>query len=469
MRPLPDAPALPDLVRALPDGLSLVLLDSAAPPGRHHVLALGTLAALRQARGRVTWGPPEAPRTLRAQGPAALDLALEALRALPVAGDPAPDAPGVDGLLGYAGYETLHDLVPEVPRPAVDPGVPDQWWMFPRAVLVQPVDGPVTAVVHGLGADPVAARADAEAAWPRLLALLERPVPAVEVPHAPSVDLGQAGLTPVTPPDAYLAQVAAIRDAIASGRVFEVCLTQRLDLAQRPDPVALHAHLRTSNPAPFAALVRAPGLALVSTSPETFLRADASGTVETRPIKGTRPRGATPAADAALAADLAGHAKDRAELAMIVDLARNDLGRVCRFGSVEVVHEGEVEAHPVTHQRVATVRGQLRAGTTVGTLLAATFPGGSMTGAPKIEAMRVIRELEPVPRGAYAGAMGWIGLDGALDLAMVIRTVVLGTEGASLHVGGAVVTESVPEEELAEAYAKAAGIARALAALQEAP
>jgi len=227
--------------------------------------------------------------------------------------------------------------------------------------------------------------------------------------------------------------------------------------------VALAAALRARAPAPQGALIAsADGEgALVSNSPERFLAVAPDGTVETRPIKGTRPRGDTPDADRAAAEALRASAKDRAEHVMIVDLERNDLGRVCRTGSVEVASLARVVALPTVFHLISTVRGRLRANVGLTALLEATFPGGSITGAPKRRAMQIIDELEPAPRGPYTGATGWLGAAGDLDLAIAIRTAAVRAGRLSLSVGGGVVADSAPEGELAETDVKA----RAFAAL----
>ncbi|MCW5836146.1 MAG: aminodeoxychorismate synthase component I, partial [Labilithrix sp.] len=263
----------------------------------------------------------------------------------------------------------------------------------------------------------------------------------------------------------YVARVARAKRHIDAGDAFEICLTNalRAPLARR-HAWALFDELRRSNPAPFAALLDLPEGAVVSSSPERFLSLDARGIAESRPIKGTRPRGATPADDARLARELATAEKDRAENAMIVDLVRNDLGRVCRFGTVEAPELFVVEPYATVHQLVSTVRGELDAGKGAIDLLRACFPPGSMTGAPKIEAMRILERLEPVERGVYSGALGWIDLGGAMDLSVVIRTVVLEDDVARFSVGGAIVADSDPADEHEETEHKAFALVRALEA-----
>jgi para-aminobenzoate synthetase component 1 len=261
----------------------------------------------------------------------------------------------------------------------------------------------------------------------------------------------------------YRARVERVLDHIARGDVYEVNYTQRLE-GNCASALDLYARLRESAPVPYNLYLDAGGWQLVGATPETFLRVTADGRCETRPIKGTRPRDDDPIADAALAADLATHPKDRAENVMIVDLARNDLSRVCVPGTVRVPSLCAVESHPTVHQLVSTVTGRLAPGRDALDLVAAAFPPGSMTGAPKIRAMQLIEQLEPVRRGPYAGAFGWLAPDGSCDLAVVIRTAVVTRGRAYLHVGGAIVADSSPADEYEESLIKARTVAQALGA-----
>ena len=265
----------------------------------------------------------------------------------------------------------------------------------------------------------------------------------------------------------------AIRDRIAGGEIYQANLTRRLATRFDRDPWPLYRRLRTGDPSLFSAYLDlgggAPGhasalgsaparpRAILSASPEPFLSVTRDGRVSTDPIKGTRPRGRTPGEDRALARELLTSAKDRAENVMIVDVLRNDLGRVCRPGTVRVPRLCRLERTAAVQHLVSTVTGRLTAGQDAFDLLRASFPGGSITGAPKIRAMEILRGLEPTRRGPYTGALGWIGPDGAMATSILIRTLVADGTQLSLHVGGGITWGSDPRAEWDETVAKASG------------
>lgn len=259
----------------------------------------------------------------------------------------------------------------------------------------------------------------------------------------------------------YLQAIARIKDYIAAGDVYQVNLTQRFDVPLACHPYVLFQKLRQRSPAPFACYVNGGELQVVSSSPERFLRV-ANGRVETRPIKGTRPRGKTPEVDERLRAELAASVKDRAELLMIVDLERNDLGRVCTPGSIRVDELYKVETHPTVHHLVANVSGQLRADVDAVDCIRAALPGGSITGAPKIRSMQIVDELERTRRGVYTGAVGYLGFDGGCDLNIAIRTIICAHGRAYYHVGGGIVWDSDPEAEFQETLDKGTAMRAAL-------
>jgi para-aminobenzoate synthetase component I len=259
----------------------------------------------------------------------------------------------------------------------------------------------------------------------------------------------------------YLDKVVRSVEYIKAGDIFEVNLSQRFSCGYQNRPGVLYETLARSNPAGYAGLIQNEGQAVVSASPELFLSKRGKRIV-TRPIKGTVARGRNEEEDRRNRAWLEQSEKDIAELNMIIDLERNDLGRVCEYGTVEVLAEREIEAHPTVYHAVATVAGQLRDEVSVADILRATFPGGSITGAPKIRAMEIIDELEPTARSVYTGSMGWIGVNGDMDLNIAIRTVILERQRAYVQAGGAVVADSEPQTEYEETLAKAAALVKAL-------
>ncbi len=252
----------------------------------------------------------------------------------------------------------------------------------------------------------------------------------------------------------YLAAIAAAQEAIAAGEIYQVNLSQRL-VADWGQPVwPLYAALRRQTPVPYGAYLDLGDRQVLSASPERFVRLDGRQ-VQTRPIKGTRPRLGDPAADRAAGAALCASAKDRAENLMIVDLLRNDLGKVCRVGSIRVPDLFRLEAHPGVWHLVSTIEGELEDGLDALDLLRAVFPGGSVTGCPKLRAMEIIERLEPRRRGVYCGAIGYISFTGAMDASIAIRTLVHAGGSLALRVGGAITADSVPEDEYDETLAKA--------------
>ncbi len=281
----------------------------------------------------------------------------------------------------------------------------------------------------------------------------------IETPQFPVDSL--PGVTSNFSRDQYRQTVSRAIEYTHAGDCFQVNIAQRLLAPARIAPLDLYEKLRVRNPAPFAGYFDLGDHAIISASPERFLRVD-QGEVETRPIKGTRPRGQTPDDDQRLAYELTHSGKDRAENVMIVDLLRNDLGRVCAYGSVRVEALCRLESHPFVHHLVSDVRGRLRSGLGPTDLLRASFPGGSVTGAPKIRAMEIIAELERTARGPYCGSLGYLGFDGGMDTNLLIRTFVLGKGWLHFSVGGGIVADSTPDKEYAETWHKAEGLLRAL-------
>ena len=297
-----------------------------------------------------------------------------------------------------------------------------------------------------------------------------------EAGHEDLLDVLEADLAVVSPipplaapigwdedaPQQFLDGVARIHEHLYAGDIFQVNLSRawRARYAQPPVPASLYAVLRQANPAPFAGLLQQPGWAVASSSPERLVEVR-GGVAQTRPIAGTRPR--LPGDDElARIRELSAHPKERAEHVMLIDLERNDLGRVCMPGSVEVDELMVVESYAHVHHIVSNVRGRLRADVTPGEVIAATFPGGTITGCPKVRCMEIIAALEDAPRGAYTGALGYLDRNGELDLNILIRTLTLAGDEVSLRAGAGIVADSVAANELDETRAKARGLLRAL-------
>lgn len=260
----------------------------------------------------------------------------------------------------------------------------------------------------------------------------------------------------------YLEMIETAQRHIAAGDVYQICLTNQIQVEHRLDPLSVFLNLRETNPAPYSAYIKIDKTCLVSSSPEQFLKVSASGLVSTKPIKGTRPRSSDATVDLANAEELRTNEKERAENLMIVDLMRNDIGKVALSDSIKVSKLFEIESYATVHQLVSTIEAQLAKGETALTALEAAFPGGSMTGAPKSRAMELIGVLEQGSRGAYSGAIGYFGFNGAAEFGMTIRTVVFEGGKASIGVGGGITSDSDPLAELEETKLKAQALLRAL-------
>jgi len=363
-------------------------------------------------------------------------------------------APFAGGMIGFFGYD-LAPLLERLPRKAPpDSRLPDvRFALYDTALLIDHATGRAELAGFDLlreGRDALRRRV---ASWRKGL---ERPADEPKVPSASTEPTSNFSR------DDYLAAVGRALEYIAAGDVFQVNLAQRFEANTAADPLALYLRLRRQSPAPFGAFLRWGDLAIVGNSPEWFLRTRGDQVV-TRPIKGTRPRGPDPADDARLAAELVESPKDRAELTMIVDLERNDLGRVATYGTVRVAEPMAVESFATVHHLVATIEARLRPGLGPIDLIRATFPGGSITGAPKIRAMQIIDELEPTRRGLYTGAVGYFSAGGASAFNVAIRTLVV--EGRRVHyqVGGAIVADSDPAAEYEETLHKGRALRELLA------
>jgi len=446
-------PSLAGILERLGSQAGLFVLGDFAPnsPGRYSYLGFGPVETL----------------TLQAnqeQDPLEqLNAACERYRL--VAAGPVP-VPFVGGWVGYLSYD-LKGAIERLPdRVVYDIGLPLARFGFYDQLLAwdhQENRGYVLALRHpGQRSDPAdrirqlrqlcehELHPSGGAARP---APSQQDVPATEelVKHM------QANISHRQ----YLQKVARAVEYIKAGDIFEVNLSQRFSCSYGAEPGSLYQYLTVHNPAAYCGLLIGRDHAVVSASPELFLKRRGLSII-TRPIKGTIARGGDPGQDVLNRQELLRSEKDHAELNMVIDLERNDLGRVCSFGSVKVLEERVIETHPTIFHAVATIAGQLRAEVSLAEVLRATFPGGSITGAPKIRAMEIIDELEPTARSVYTGSIGWIGVNGDMDLNIAIRTIILAGARAYVQVGGAVVADSQPQAEYDETLAKAAALVKAL-------
>ncbi len=459
--PAPDVLATFERTAGLP---YRILLDSASDPqrlGRYSFVVADPVTVIQGKGSRTD----------------ALAAARDAL--LPYRADVIPDLPPFQGgAAGYIGYD-YGAVLERLPVPRYDDlAIPD---------VVLGIYDWVIAWDHQLGRAWIivigdAARAAARLRDARAIARgTSRSDPPPTAPLASSDVRGResaresAPSYPVPPEaagdialrssftrDAYLAAVERVREYIVAGDIFQANLSQRLEAPLDESPWALYRRLRTINPAPFAAYLDLGDFAVISASPERFLRVSADRAVETRPIKGTSPRGIGPEHDAALGLALTESEKDRAENLMIVDLLRNDLSRVCAPGTVRVPELFLLEHYPTVHHLVSTVVGELPPEIDGIDLLRASFPGGSITGAPKVRAMEIIAELEPSRRGVYCGSIGYLSASGPLDTSIVIRTYLALGNRVYFSVGGGIVADSDPAAEYQETLDKARALIAAL-------
>ena len=448
-----------DLLGLARAGACLVLEAAPGVPGSEGIsyAVIGCTGGLSH-DGTTTWlvDPDGAGEDLGPDAFDAIDRVSAALGATPDDEAPTDGPPFVGGLAGALAYD-LGRLVEPRPARAAEDRDPD--WLDLRVVTDLVVVDHHTRSAWRVRR-PVAGsgREDGDA-------VLARWAPSTPDAGSPEVAIADrvavGAVTTTLPRPAYRHALARIAELIAAGEVFQVNLAQRLSAPWPHDAVDLWERLRRASPAPHGALLRRGRAgAIASISPETFLAARGRH-VRTRPIKGTRPRHADPAADEAAHDELVASTKDRAENVMVVDMERNDLGRVCRPGSVRTRDLLHAEAHPTVWQLVSTVEGRLLDDVGWGGLLAATFPSGSVTGTPKVRAMEVIEELEPVRRSWYCGSIGWLG-PGAASLSVAIRTAVLHDGHVDYAAGGGIVADSDPDLEIAESWAKAAAFLTAV-------
>lgn len=369
------------------------------------------------------------------------------------------------GAVGYIGYEFIHDVEPVVPRPPTDDlGTPVMYFLIADQLLVfDRVAQTITVMVNALvepGANPEEAYEDAVSEIERLISLLEQPIE-----HAPVTlpeQAPEAGFVSNTSRERFEANVLRAKEYITAGDIIQVVGSQRFATPVQASPLDIYRAARTINPSPYMFLLELEGMALVGASPEIHVRCE-ERRVEIRPIAGTRARGRTPEEDAALERELLADPKERAEHVMLVDLARNDLGRVCDFGTVKVNDLMIIERYSHVMHIVSQVEGRLAAERTPFDLMRATFPAGTLTGAPKIRAMQIIAELEATRRGPYGGCVGYFSFNGNLDCCITIRTALLKDGQAYVQAGGGWVNDSTPAGEFLETVNKSQAMRRAVA------
>lgn len=372
------------------------------------------------------------------------------------------DIPFCGGAVGYFSYDLCH-FIERLPATAIDDlQLPECYLAFyDAAIAVDHLSGKTYLIATGF--PELEERKRIKKAGETLKYLRSVLANAGQVHEEATSGIVEKGtvLKSNFTHEEYLRAVAMAREYICAGDIFQVNLSQRFEADLNIPPYELYQRLRQINPAPFASYLNFDDVSIIGASPERFLKVSGDW-VETRPVKGTRPRGKTEAEDKVLAQELLSSVKDRAENIMIVDLERNDIGRVCRYGTVRVTEAAILETFPSVFHLTSTVVGRLSPGKGRVDLLKATFPGGSITGAPKIRAMEIIDELEPTRRSVYTGSIGYLSFDGGMDLNIVIRTILVKNGKAYFQVGGGIVYDSEPEAEYQETLDKGKALIQAL-------
>ena len=465
-----------DLFRGLAGMPWVVWFDTALAGhswGRYSFLAVDPFLVLRGRAGQAEWIGPRGVRPAAEDPLSELRVALRQYQ-LPVSGGMPPFCGGAAGMFGYELASDLEDVPSAAFRDLATPDL--EIGLYDLVVGWDRDENRCWVVSTGCtaGGDH-----EAELASSRMQEaedwLNGGPAPnRNRLPRGSELDLGgtlapptypvpgEGGLRSTFSPAGYREAVRRAIEWIRAGDVYQVNLSQRFEVRSEEDPVELYVRLREASPAPFGAYFAGDGFSVLSTSPERFLHVSPSGTVQTRPIKGTRPRSGDAREDRRLALELQASVKDRAENLMIVDLLRNDLSRVCRADSVRALDLFRIESYETVHHLVSTVEGTLKEGRDRSDLLRATFPSGSVTGAPKIRAMEIISELEPVARGPYCGALGYLGFGGDMDTSVSIRIAVASEGRVAFHAGVAVVVDSDPAAEYEETLDKARALLSAI-------
>ncbi|HZQ47546.1 MAG TPA: anthranilate synthase component I [Verrucomicrobiae bacterium] len=405
--------------------------------------------------------PIQQPLPTVADGLEVVERVMKKYRAVPL-----PSLPRfTGGAVGFIGYEFIHDVEPVVPRPSRDDlKTPVMYFLIADELLIfDRVAQTITILVNAIleeGSRPAEAYENAVAEIERLVSLLEQPSehPPVTVPaEVPSVPF-ESNVSR----EQFLANVLKAKQYITSGDIIQVVGSQRFSTPVKASPLDIYRAARSINPSPYMFLLELQGFSLVGASPEIHVRCE-DNKVEIRPIAGTRPRGKTPEQDLKNEKDLLADPKERAEHVMLVDLARNDLGRVCDYGSVRVKDLMTIERYSHVMHIVSQVEGHLAASRTPYDLIRATFPAGTLSGAPKVRAMQIISELEQTQRGPYGGCVGYFSFNGNLDCCITIRTALIKDGKAYVQAGGGWVNDSTPEGEFDETVNKAKAMLKAVA------
>ncbi len=475
VKPLAGCPALQPLLHSLPLKMPVMWCDSARQhpaTGRWSLLGYDPWLTLIARGQEVEVRTSAATHLIRSNPLDALRQILRRYRA-PASVETQAKAIGLMGFLSYDVNRWIERL--PAPQPALQ-SIPEMVWCGMKVVVL--VDhlqqrSWVFSVVDPHAPQPFARREACEALEQAIASL---GVSSVHEPHRCSTDAGGAAprdslneeasgnrvvLEATSTPAAFASMVSRALDYIRAGDIFQANVSQRFTTPWSGSARDLYDRLRRINPSPFACFLSWEDLSVVSCSPERLVRVQ-EGCVETRPIAGTRPRGATPQDDAMNSLELLLSEKERAEHIMLVDLARNDVGRVCDAGSVGVNEFMTLEEYSHVIHIVSNVKGQMRRGMDAVDIIRAVFPGGTITGCPKVRCMQILRELEPVARGLYTGSLGYLGFDGTMDLNIAIRTMVIQGQQLSFHVGAGIVADSLPEREYHETLAKAQALIQAL-------
>ncbi|MGO1397507.1 MAG: anthranilate synthase component I [Brevibacterium yomogidense] len=446
------------------------LLESASQDrwSRYSFVGRGPIATLTEVEGEAVWlGTPPAGLPTGGDPHAAL---AEALRVLATGPHDSGLPPMVSSFVGYLGWDSVRRFEDLGPGPLPEHPVPELSMSIPGDVaILDHFTSRLTLVANAVNVD---GRPDGiDAAYDTAVARIEAMLDDLSAPLVPSLAVHDAPEPEVkarTHPDDYLEAVAAAKRDIVDGEIFQVVLGQRFDAQIDASATDVYRMLRASNPSPYMYLLDVPvaegaPLTIIGSSPEALVTVS-DGTITTHPIAGTRPRGATPDEDRALAAELLADQKERAEHLMLVDLARNDVSKVSAPGSVDVVEFMEIELYSHVMHIVSTVTGHLREGADGLDVLRATFPAGTLSGAPKPRALQIIDRLEPTARGVYGGVVGYLSFTGDLDVAIAIRTGILRDGLLTVSAGAGIVADSDPQAELDECHRKAAAVLRAAAA-----